>query len=90
MGLFTGLLTLPLAPVRGTVWIAERVREQAEREAGDEDAVRRRLLELEMRRDLGEIDEAEYAAEEERLLSSLARSRDVSAGHNSDRVEMED
>ena len=22
MGLFTGLLTLPLAPVRGTVWIA--------------------------------------------------------------------
>ena len=90
MGLFTGLLTLPLAPVRGTVWIAERVLEQAEREAGDEDAVRRRLLELEMRRDLGEIDEAEYAAEEERLLTSLARSRDVSTGNDRNRVEMED
>jgi len=51
MGLFTGLFTLPLAPVRGTVWIAERALEQAQREASDEGAVRRRLLELEMRRD---------------------------------------
>ena len=25
MGLITGLLTLPLAPVRGTVWLAERI-----------------------------------------------------------------
>jgi len=90
MGLFTGLFTLPLAPVRGTVWIAERALEQAQREASDEGAVRRRLLELEMRRDLGEVDEAEYAAEEERLLTTLARSRDVSAGQDVNRVEMED
>ena len=27
MGLITGLLTLPLAPVRGTVWLAERIQE---------------------------------------------------------------
>jgi hypothetical protein len=32
MGLISGLLTLPLAPVRGTAWIAERVQEQAEAE----------------------------------------------------------
>jgi len=31
VGLITGLLTLPLAPVRGTVWLAERIQEQAER-----------------------------------------------------------
>ena len=30
MGLIMGLLTLPLAPVRGTVWIAERLEEQAQ------------------------------------------------------------
>jgi len=90
MGLITGLLTLPLAPVRGTVWIAERVLEQAEREAGDEDAIRRQLLELEMRRDLGEIDEVEYIAEEERLLAALARSRRVSTGQNGDETAMED
>ena len=29
MGLFTGLLTLPLAPVRGTRWVAEKLYEAA-------------------------------------------------------------
>ena len=29
MGLLTGLLTLPLAPVRGTIWIAEQLALQA-------------------------------------------------------------
>ena len=29
MGLFTGLLGLPLAPLRGTVWVAEQVLQQA-------------------------------------------------------------
>ena len=39
MGLITGLLTLPLAPVRGTVWLAERIQEQAEDELYDESAI---------------------------------------------------
>ena len=30
MGLITGILGLPLAPVRGTIWVAEQVRQQAE------------------------------------------------------------
>ena len=30
MGLITGLLTLPLAPVRGVVWVAEQVQAEAE------------------------------------------------------------
>ena len=33
MGLITGLLTLPLAPVRGTVWVAEQIHDQAEQRA---------------------------------------------------------
>ena len=41
MGLITGLLTLPLAPVRGTVWLAERILEQAESEFYDERAIQR-------------------------------------------------
>src|SRR5881275_1276931 len=43
MGLISGLLTLPLAPVRGTIWIAEQLLEQAERELGDETTIRREL-----------------------------------------------
>jgi hypothetical protein len=35
MGLITGLVTLPLAPVRATVWIAERLHDEAERALND-------------------------------------------------------
>ncbi len=47
MGLITGLLTLPLAPVRGVAWVAEKVAEQAELELYDESRIMRELAELE-------------------------------------------
>jgi hypothetical protein len=75
VGLITGLLTLPLAPVRGTVWIAARVAEQAARELDEETGIRRELAELEMRYDLGEISEAEYAEAEESLFERLVESQ---------------
>jgi hypothetical protein len=75
MGLLTGLLTLPLAPVRGTVWIAERLVEQAERELGDEATLRRRLTELQVQHELGEISDEELAEGEDVLLARLAELR---------------
>lgn len=80
MGLLTGLLTLPLAPVRGTVWIAERLIEQAELELGDETTVRRRLEELELRHKLGEISDEELAEAEDALLGQLAARREGTGG----------
>ena len=71
MGLLTGLLTLPLAPVRGTVWIAEQLAAEAERELRDERSVRRRLAEAERQLDLGLISVEEYEALEEDLLQRL-------------------
>jgi hypothetical protein len=71
MGLITGLLTLPLAPVRGTVWIAERVLEQAEAELYDEDAVVAQLMEIDAAREAGEIGEQEAAEAEDILLERL-------------------
>ena len=58
MGLITGLLTLPLAPVRGTVWVAERIAEQAAAEAYDESAIRAGLIELDEARAAGTLAEA--------------------------------
>jgi len=49
MGLITGLLTLPLAPVRGTMWIAERLIEEAERELDDPANIELQLAEAETR-----------------------------------------
>ena len=75
MGFLTTLLTLPLAPVRGTVWIAEQLAAEAARQAGDEMAIRRELAELEVAYELGEIGEEEYVAREEELLERLELAR---------------
>jgi hypothetical protein len=75
MGLITGLLTLPLAPVRGTAWIAEKVQEQAELEANDEGDVMAQLMDLEAARETGEYDDAELEALEDELVARLMRIR---------------
>ena len=77
MGLITGLLTLPLAPVRGTIWIAEQIAAEAERELGDESSIRRRLAEAERRYELGELSLEEYEAVEDTLLERLEHLREL-------------
>ena len=72
MGLFTGLLTLPLAPVRGVVWVAEQVMEEMERELYDEDSIRRELVQLELDFEDGLIDANERQVREDALLERLA------------------
>ena len=74
MGLFTGLLALPLAPVRGAVWIMEQVVEEADRQLHDPAAIRRDLLQLELDYEEGRISPEEHAEYEERLLERLALS----------------
>jgi hypothetical protein len=71
MGLFTGLLLLPLAPLRGTVWIAERLLEEAERELNDPAVVERRLTEAEAAYERGELSEEEFELIEDELLRRL-------------------
>jgi hypothetical protein len=80
MGLIVGLLTLPLAPVRGTVWLAERIQEQAERELYDESAIRAELLEIEEARAAGEVDEGELDEVEDALIERLLEIRGLQGG----------
>jgi Gas vesicle protein G len=87
MGLITGLLTLPLAPVRGTVWLAERIQEQAENELYDESAIRVGLLELEGARDAGELSEQEIDEAENVLLERLMRIRGYATEEGNGAVE---
>jgi len=71
MGIFTGLLLLPLAPVRGTVWLAEQLAAQAERELDERTVVRRLLLEAEAALERGELSELEFDEIEDELLERL-------------------
>ena len=76
MGLITGLLTLPLAPVRGTMWVAERLLEEAEREMNDPASVEQELLEAEERYERGEISADEFERLEDELLRRLTAKGD--------------
>ena len=75
MGLITGLITLPLAPVRGTVWIAEQIQAAAEAEYYDEGAIQAQLREIDAARAAGTIDDAEADAAEDALLERLMEGR---------------
>jgi hypothetical protein len=75
MGLLTDVLLLPITgPIRGLRFIAEQVKDQVDAER---DPVRRaeqvqaELIRLSVRRDLGQISEDEYAAQEAALLEQL-------------------
>jgi hypothetical protein len=68
MGLITGLLTLPLAPVRGVAWIGEQVAIEADRRLDPATRLRSELAQLELRRETGELSDAEFEALEDELL----------------------
>jgi cytochrome c-type biogenesis protein CcmI len=77
MGLITGLLTLPLAPVRGVAWIAEQVRQEAERQWTDPAAVQDALADVQARREAGLIDDAEADRLEDELIERLLASEQL-------------
>ncbi|MFD0067873.1 gas vesicle protein GvpG [Streptomyces sp. NPDC056690] len=75
MGLFTQLVTLPLAPVRGVVWTVDRVLEAAEKEYYDPAPVQADLAALERQLLAGEIDEETFDRREDELLDRLEEIR---------------
>jgi cytochrome c-type biogenesis protein CcmI len=75
MGLITGLLTWPLALVRGVAWIAEQVRQEAERQWMDPAALREALADVQARREAGLIDDAEADRLEDELIERLLSSQ---------------
>jgi len=77
MGLLFDILAFPLmGPIKGISWIAEKIVEQADKELYSEDAIRGKLLELELRFDMGEIAEKDYNELEDTLLKMLKIARD--------------
>ena len=75
MGLISGLIKLPLAPVTGTVWLAEQIQAAAEAEYYDEGAIQAQLREIDAARAAGTIDDAEADAAEDALLERLMEGR---------------
>jgi hypothetical protein len=80
MGLLTGLLTLPMAPVRGLGWVLDQVVAEADRQYRDPAPIERELAALE--RDLlaGRITEEEFDRREDELLDRLEELRGPQGG----------
>lgn len=71
MGLIGGLLTLPLAPARGLVWVFDQVVQEAEAQLHDPARIRAELADAEAALERGEMDEATYEELERELLERL-------------------
>jgi Gas vesicle protein G len=71
MGLVTGLLGLPLMPVRGVVWLAEQVLQEAEDQYYDPGRIRAQLEQVDEARRRGELSEIECDEIENDLLERL-------------------
>lgn len=66
--------SLLAAPVRGLLWVAEKIRQRADEERADDEAgIRSRLADLNRRLELGQIDEAIFSREEAVLIDRLER-----------------
>ncbi|MEV5240025.1 gas vesicle protein GvpG [Streptomyces cinnamoneus] len=81
MGLVMGLLTLPLAPVRGVGWVVDKIRLAAEQELNDPAAVQEELASLERAREEGRIEEEEFRQREDALLARLMAARQQQPPH---------
>ncbi|MCW3065730.1 MAG: gas vesicle protein GvpG [Solirubrobacterales bacterium] len=71
MGILTGLLLLPVAPVRGVGWVANVLAEEAERELESRESPERALADLEAARANGEISEEDAEALETQLIERM-------------------
>jgi predicted metal-dependent TIM-barrel fold hydrolase len=76
VGLFKELILLPAAPLRFTVWVADKVAEEADEKEFSPAAGVQKIQELEEKRERGEIGEDEAAeAEGEILEQQVERAR---------------
>ena len=71
MGLLSGLVTLPLAPLRGVVLVAEQVRRQAEEAYYDPASIRAELEQVAALREAGELSDEEATSREDDLIERL-------------------
>ena len=71
MGVLSFIVTLPLAPVRGVISLAELIQRQVEEELHDPAAARRALEELEDARAAGEVSAEEEEQVQETILDRM-------------------
>lgn len=65
-------MQLLLFPFTGLVWIAGQIQARVDAELSDRENLEKKLLALQLAFDMGDIDEADFEAQEEALLEQIA------------------
>jgi len=65
-----------MAPIKGIIFLAEKINVVVEKETSDEGSIKERLMELQMKFEMDEITEEEYDQKEDELLKLLESIRE--------------
>ena len=65
-----------LAPLKGVIFIAEKINDVLDKEMSDEGSVKEKLMALQLKFEMDEIDEKEYDKREDELLNILSNIRE--------------
>jgi len=82
VGLLSFIATLPLAPVRGVISLAELIQRQVEEEMHNPASARRALEELEEARAAGEISPEEEQVAQQAVLNRMIAPQQDAAPHH--------
>ena len=80
MGLFSNVLLLPIAPLRGVLWVAQLLADLAENELNDPEILRAKLREAEDAHERGEITAEELARIEDAVFTRLVTMQQARGG----------
>ena len=67
---------LLFAPIKGVIFLAKKINEVIEKETSDEGSIKERLMALQLKFEMDEIDEKEYDKREDELLKLLEKVRE--------------
>lgn len=65
------MLTLPLAPVRGVVWVAEQIEQEAQRQWRDPAVIKAELARIDAAHATGELSDDERDRQQDALVARL-------------------
>ena len=65
-----------LAPLKGVIFIGKKINDVIDKEMSDEGAIKERLMALQLKFEMDEIDEKEYDEREDELLKLLEQARE--------------
>ncbi|MFF0533205.1 gas vesicle protein GvpG [Nocardia amikacinitolerans] len=73
MGLISALVTLPLAPVRGVIWLGQVIQDEVERQLNDPATIRRELEAIDEAAAAGQLSEEEHRQAQQAVLDRMMR-----------------